>query len=118
MFGDMNTPSLRGRCPKREILWEQQGGWVPVLTLRQGAAQRGAIPPVRVSVMLTSAEGQNALFVISNYHTGVQIKLRGISWHCRGGSTSMIKPLSQLWPHSPIHAWVLHVGSFYCHVQG
>lgn len=30
----------------------------------------------------------------------------------------MIEPLSQLWPHSPIHAWVLHGGSFYCHVQG
>lgn len=68
--------------------------------------------------MLTSAEGQNTIFVFANDHTGVQIKLRVINWHCRGGSNSMIKPLSQVWPHSPSHALALHRDFFYCHVQG
>lgn len=62
--------------------------------------------------MLTSAEGQNTLFVFINDHTGVQIKLRGISWHSREGNTSMIEPLSQLWPHIPSHALALHGISF------
>lgn len=55
--------------------------------------------------MLTSAEGQNTLFVFINDHTGVQIKLRGISWHSREGNTSMIEPLSHCGHTSPAMLW-------------
>lgn len=46
MFGDMNASGLGGDVAQEGVLWEQQGGWGPVLIPHPGAAQRGDILPV------------------------------------------------------------------------